>query len=75
MIQEEDNNLPNDITNLSDMEQHILNRLLGECLPIQEIAHELQLSEDTILKLADGLWLDLSINTRQQFIRFWQQHI
>ena len=69
-----DHSLPHDITNLLDTEQHILNRLLGECVTVQDLAEELRLSEDTILKLADRLWLSLSIETKQQFIRFWQQH-
>ncbi len=69
-----DHSLPHDITNLLDTEQHILNRLLGECVTVQDLAEELRLSEDTILKLADKLWLSLSIETTQQFIRFWQQH-
>ena len=69
-----DHSLPHDITNLLDTEQHILNRLLGECVTVQDLAEELRLSEDTILKLADKLWLSLSIETKQQFIRFWQQH-
>ena len=69
-----DHSLPHDITHLIDTEQHILNRLLGECVPIQEVAEELHISEDTIVRLADRLWLGLSIETKQQFIRFWQQH-
>ncbi len=69
-----DHSLPHDITHLLDTEQHILNRLLGECVSIQEVAEELHISEDTIVRLADRLWLGLSIETKQQFIRFWQQH-
>ena len=69
-----DHSLPQDITNLLDTEQPILNRLLGEGVTVQDLAEELRLSEDTILKLADKLWLSLSIETKQQFIRFWQQH-
>lgn len=69
-----DHSLPHDITHLLDTEQHILNRLLGECVSIQEVAEELHISEDTIVRLADRIWLGLSIETKQQFIRFWQQH-
>ena len=69
-----DHSLPHDITNLLDTEQHILNRLLGECVPIQEVADELHLSEDALVRLVDRLWLSLSIETNQQFVRFWQQH-
>lgn len=69
-----DHSLPHDITNLLDTEQHILNRLLGECVPIQEVADELHLSEDALVRLVDRLWLSLSIETKQQFVRFWQQH-
>ena len=69
-----DHSLPHDITNLLDNEQHILNRLLGECVPIQEVADELHLSEDALVRLVDRLWLSLSIETKQQFVRFWQQH-
>ena len=67
-----DNNLPDTITDLSDLEARILNGLLGECIPIQELAHELQVSEETVHKLADKVWLSLSIDSRQQFIRFWK---
>ena len=69
-----DHSLPHDITNLLDTEQHILNRLLGECVPIQEVADELHLSEYALVRLVDRLWLSLSIETKQQFVRFWQQH-
>ena len=69
-----DHSLPHDITHLLDTEQHILTRLLGECVSIQEVAEELHISEDTIVRLADRIWLVLSIETKQQFIRFWQQH-
>jgi len=65
------NSPPNGIL---DIEQHILNRLLGECVPVQEVAHELQLPEGTIIKLSDRLWLEMSISAKQQFIRFWQTH-
>ena len=69
-----DHSLPHEITNLLDTEQHILNRLLGECVPIQEVADELHLSEDALVRLVDRLWLSLSIETKQQFVRFWLQH-
>lgn len=67
-----DNNLPDIIDTLTDLEQRILNGLLGEGIPIQELAEELRLSEDTISKLADKLWLSLSVESKQQFISFWK---
>ena len=69
-----DYSLPKEMIDLLDTEQHILNRLLGECIPIQEVAEELKISEGTVRKISDKVWLDLSIATKQQFIRFWQQH-
>ena len=69
-----DYNLPAEIGNLFEIEQHILNRLLGECVPIQEVAEEMNISEGAVRKISDKVWLDLSIATKQQFIRFWQQH-
>ena len=69
-----DHNLPKEMIDLLDTEQHILNRLLGECIPIQEVAEEMKISEGTVRKISDKVWLDLSIATKQQFIRFWQQH-
>ena len=38
-----DHSLPHDITNLLDTEQHILNRLLGEFMAVQDLAEELRL--------------------------------
>ena len=67
-----DNNLPDIIDTLTDLEQRILIGLLGEGIPIQELAEELRLSEDTISKLADKLWLSLSVESKQQFISFWK---
>ena len=69
-----DYNLPAEIGNLFEIEQHILNRLLGECVPIQEVAEEMNISEGAVRKISDKVWLDLSKATKQQFIRFWQQH-
>ena len=69
-----DYSLPAEIGNLFAIEQHILNRLLGECVPIQEVAEEMRISEGAVRKISDKVWLDLSIATKQQFIRFWQQH-
>jgi len=69
-----DYSLPKEMIDLLDTEQHILNRLLGECIPIQEVAEEMKISEGTVRKISDKVWLDLSIATKQQFIRFWQQH-
>tara|TARA_Y100000034_G_C6578292_1_gene250816 strand:- start:253 stop:465 length:213 start_codon:yes stop_codon:yes gene_type:complete len=66
------NSLPEEMNNLLDTEQHILNRLLGECVPIQEVAEEMMISEGAVQKLADKVWLSLSITSRQQFIRFWK---
>ena len=69
-----DHSLPKEMDDLFEIEQRILNRLLGECVPIQEVAEEMRLSEGAIRKLSDKIWLDLSVETKQQFIRFWQQH-
>ena len=69
-----DYSLPKEMIDLLDTEQHILNRLLGECVPIQEVAEEMRISEGAVRKISDKVWLDLSIATKQQFIRFWQQH-
>ena len=67
-----DNNLPEAISKLYEVEQQVLNSLLGECIPIQEVAAELRISEGAVRKLADNVWLSLSIESRQQFIRFWK---
>ena len=64
--------LPTELEQLTESGQHLLNRVLGECVPIQEVAHEMGLTEDTVLKTVDRIWLSLSILTRQQFIRFWK---
>jgi hypothetical protein len=64
--------LPIELDNLSASEQHILNRILGECVPVQEVSEEMALSEESLLKTVDRVWLELSITTRQQFIRFWK---
>ena len=39
---------------------------------IQEVADEMALTEQSLIKTVDRLWLKLSITTRQQFIRFWK---
>ena len=67
-----DLSLPDEVGNLFELEQQILNRLLGECVPIQEVAEEMMISEGAVRKLADKIWLSLSIESRQQFIRFWK---
>ncbi len=64
--------LPIELESLTASEQHILNRILGECVPIQEVADEMALTEQSLIKTVDRLWLKLSITTRQQFIRFWK---
>ena len=64
--------LPIELESLTASEQHILNRILGECVPVQEVAEETALTEQSLLKTVDRVWLELSITTRQQFIRFWK---
>ena len=67
-----DLSLPDEVANLYELEQQVLNSLLGECVPIQEVAEDLSISEGAVRKLADNIWLSLSIESRQQFIRFWK---
>lgn len=64
--------LPIELESLTASEQHILNRILGECVPVQEVADEMALTEQSLIKTVDRLWLKLSITTRQQFIIFWK---